>query len=124
MVNELFHQLASKISAVVGSPWAFMLAVVAITVWAICGPILGFSDSWQLIINTGTNITCLLMVFLIQNTQNRDSKAINLKLDELINAVRGARTGLVDLENASDEEIEKLGEEFKKIREKRASVKN
>ena len=119
-MSEIFHLIASRISALAGTPWAFMLAVIAISVWAIYGPVMGFSDSWQLIINTGTNITCLLMVFLIQNTQNRDSKAINLKLDELINAVRGARTGLVDLEDASDEEIEKLKEEFKKIRQKRA----
>jgi low affinity Fe/Cu permease len=86
-------------------------------VWAITGPIFNFSDTWQLIINTGTTIVTFLMVFLIQNTQNRDAKAIHLKLDELIKAVKGARTRLVDLEDLSDEELEKLQGEFKRLHE-------
>jgi low affinity Fe/Cu permease len=100
----------------VGSAWAFILAVGTLIVWGISGPIYGFSDTWQLIINTGTTIVTFLMVFLIQNTQNRDAKAIHLKLDELIHGLKGPHTGLVDLENLSDEELKKLEEAFKKLR--------
>ena len=99
----------------VGSPWAFMAALAVLAVWALTGPAFGFSDTWQLIINTATTIVTFLMVFLIQNTQNRDSKALHLKLDELIRAVSGARTGLVDLEDMTDDEIESLRKEFARL---------
>ena len=114
-MNEAFRKFAHKVSEATGTPWAFILAFTVIVVWAVTGPIFGYSDTWQLVINTGTTIITFLMVFLIQNTQNRDAKAIHLKLDELIKGVTGARTGLVDLENMSDEELEKLHEEFEDL---------
>lgn len=117
-MNELFRKFAHKTSVVVGSPWAFITAVTIIVIWGVTGPIFGFSDTWQLIINTGTTIVTFLMVFLIQNTQNRDAIAIHLKLDELICGVEGARTGLVDLEDLSDEELEQLQQEFQRLRER------
>lgn len=116
-MNELFRRFAHKTSELTGSPWAFLLAVVVVVIWAASGPFFGFSDTWQLVINTGTTIVTFLMVFLIQNMQNRDAKAIHLKLDELIRAVEGARTGMVDLEDLSDEELMRLQEEFKRLRE-------
>jgi len=88
-----------------------------VVVWSATGPVFGFSDTWQLVINTGTTIITFLMVFLIQNTQNRDARAIHLKLDELLRAVKDARTGMVDLEDMSDEELKRLQEEFKDLRE-------
>jgi low affinity Fe/Cu permease len=119
-MHELFRTFAHRMSAAVGSPWAFVFAVAVIVVWGASGPIFHFSDTWQLVINTGTTIITFLMVFLIQNTQNRDAKAVHLKLDELIKGVSGARTKLVDLENLSDEELEDLQEEFKRIHEREA----
>jgi low affinity Fe/Cu permease len=119
-MNNLFRRFANTTSAAVGSPWAFCLAVVIIVVWAVTGPIFGFSDTWQLIINTGTTIVTFLMVFLIQNTQNRDAKAIHLKLDELLRAIAGARTELVDLEDLSDEELQLLQQQFQQLRERTA----
>ena len=98
--------------------WAFIGAIVIIAVWALTGPAFHFSDTWQLIINTGTTIVTFLMVFLIQNTQNRDAKAVHLKLDELIRALRGARNNLVDLEKLSDEELKVLEEQFTRLRER------
>lgn len=100
-----------------GSPWAFIIAVLVVVVWAITGPIFKFSNTWQLIINTGTTIVTFLMVFLIQNTQNRDTRAIHLKLDELIRGVKGARNTMMDLEELSDEELDHLHKEFQRIRE-------
>jgi low affinity Fe/Cu permease len=117
-MNELFRKFAHKTSVVVGSPWAFIAAVAIIVVWAVSGPIFGFSDTWQLVINTGTTIVTFLMVFLIQNTQNRDAVAIHLKLDELIRGVKSARTSLVDLEDLSDAELEQLQQEFRRLRER------
>ena len=116
-MNEIFRKFANKTSEIVGSPWAFITAVAIIVVWAVTGPIFGFSDTWQLVINTGTTIITFLMVFLIQNTQNRDAKAIHLKLDELLRGVEGARTGLVDLEDLTDEDLKKLQAEFQHLRE-------
>src|SRR3982074_2481788 len=117
-MNELFRKFALATSAMVGSSWAFILAVLIIVVWAGTGPLFHYSDTWQLVINTGTTIITFLMVFLIQNTQNRDAKAIHLKLDELIRGVGGARTGLVDLEDLSDADLEELQEEFKRLHKK------
>src|SRR5258707_15575136 len=119
-MNELFRKFSQASSKVVGSSWSFILAVLIILIWAFTGPLFHYSDTWQLVINTGTTIITFLMVFLIQNTQNRDAKAIHLKLDELIKGVSGARTGLVNLENLSDKELEDLQEEFKSIHEREA----
>jgi low affinity Fe/Cu permease len=117
--NDFFRKFARHTSSGVGSPWAFVLAVAIIVVWALTGPIFHFSDTWQLVINTGTTIITFLMVFLIQNTQNRDAVAIHLKLDELIRALKGARNKLVDLEELSDEELEALKLEFHRLGEER-----
>lgn len=123
-MNEFFRKFAGKVSKIVGSGWAFILAVAIIIVWGITGPVFNFSDTWQLIINTGTTIITFLMVFLIQNTQNRDAKAIHLKLDELIHGLRGPHTGFVDLEEMSDEELEELEVAFRRMRERKGlSVK-
>jgi low affinity Fe/Cu permease len=115
-MREAFRKFAAATSRVVGSPWIFVLAVLLIVGWALSGPVFGYSDTWQLVINTTTTIVTFLMVFLIQNTQNRDSEAIHLKLDELIRAVHTARTRLVDLEDLSDEQLEELREEFQHLR--------
>src|SRR5437868_4300229 len=117
-MRELFRKFAQSISQAVGSSWAFILAVLIIIVWSITGPMFHFSDTWQLVINTGTTIITFLMVFLIQNTQNRDAKAIHLKLDELLKGVKGARTGLVNLEQLSDKELENLQKEFERLHER------
>jgi low affinity Fe/Cu permease len=123
-VNEFFRKFSAKVSRLVGTGWAFFLAVTIIIVWGITGPIFKFSDTWQLIINTGTTIITFLMVFLIQNTQNRDAKAIHLKLDELIHGLKGPHTGFVDLEEMSDEELEELEATFRKLRKSKGlSVK-
>lgn len=103
-----------------GTATAFLLALVIIIVWGLTGPVFGFSDTWQLVINTGTTIVTFLMVFLIQNTQNRDSKAMQLKLDELIRATR-ARDAFVELESLTDEELAALDQEFHKLHEKEAT---
>jgi low affinity Fe/Cu permease len=115
-MKDWFHAFANRMSQAAGSPFAFFSAVAVIIGWAVAGPAFGFSDTWQLVINTGTTIITFLIVFLIQNTQNRDARAMHLKLDELIKAVKGARTQLVDLEEMSDEELAKLQEEFKSLR--------
>jgi low affinity Fe/Cu permease len=117
-MNEAFRKFANKTSEAMGTPWAFIAAVLLILGWAITGPFFGFSEVWQLVINTGTTIITFLMVFLIQNTQNRDAKAIHLKLDELLRGVEGARTGMVDLEDLSEEQLRKLQNEFQRLRER------
>ena len=117
-MNELFRKLANPVSDATGSPWAFSIALATIVIWAVTGPLFVFSDTWQLAINTGTTVVTFLMVFLIQNTQNRDAKAVHLKLDELLRGVEGARTHLVDLENLSDNELDYLQTHFQTIREK------
>ena len=116
MVRDAFRVFARHSSIALGSAWAFAGAVLVILVWVLTGPMFHFSDTWQLVINTATTIVTFLMVFLIQNTQNRDAKAVHLKLDEVIRAVKGARNQLVDLENLSDEELKKLEEQFKSMR--------
>lgn len=116
-MHTFFRKFAAKTSETMGSPWAFIAAVTVILIWAGSGPLFGFSDTWQLVINTSTTIITFLMVFLIQNTQNRDAQAIHLKLDELLRALHGARTGMVDLEDLTDEELQKLKLEFQHLRE-------
>jgi low affinity Fe/Cu permease len=116
VVRDAFRCFAQRSSSVLGSAWSFCGAVLIIVVWLVTGPTFHFSDTWQLIINTATTVVTFLMVFLIQNTQNRDAKAMHLKLDELIRAVKGARNQLVDLENLSDDELKKLEEQFQRLR--------
>ncbi len=113
--KELFRGFSKRTSDLVGTPIAFLAAVGLIVVWAASGPTFRFSDTWQLVINTGTTIITFLMVFLIQTTQNRDSRAIHLKLDELIKALRGARNSVIDLERLSDDQLKKLEDEYKKL---------
>src|SRR5687767_15488620 len=114
-MRDLFRKFAQAISHAAGSPWAFILATLIILVWALAGPLFGYSDTWQLVVNTATTIVTFLMVFLIQSTQNRDARAIHLKLDELIRGVKGARTAMVALENATDEELAELQAEFDRL---------
>lgn len=118
MSINAFNNFAKHSAAVVGSPWAFVLAVIVVMTWVVTGPHFAYSDTWQLVINTGTTIVTFLMVFLIQNTQNRDAKAVHLKLDELIHGVRGARNSLIDLENLSDQELEVLQQQFERLRKR------
>lgn len=118
-MQNLFRKAAHVTSDKVGSPGAFAIAIGLILIWAVSGPFFGFSDTWQLIINTGTTILTFLTVFLIQNTQNRDARAIHLKLDELIRAIDPARNSLIDIEDMEDEEIAQLQEEFKDFRAKK-----
>ena len=119
-VQHAFHRFACKTADMVGSPWAFLGAVLIIVVWAILGPVFRYSDSWQLVINTSTTIITFLMVFLIQNTQSRDAKAFHLKLDELIHAIKGARNQMIDLENMTDEELDAIKKDFERISGRRA----
>ena len=116
VVSDAFRIFARRSSVILGSAWAFAGAALVILVWLLTGPTFHFSDTWQLIINTATTIITFLMVFLIQNTQNRDAKAVHLKLDELIRAIKDARNELVDLEDLSDEELKKLEEQFRRTR--------
>jgi len=121
VVNDAFRYFAQRSSILLGSAWAFCGAVLVILVWLVTGPTFHFSDTWQLIINTATTVVTFLMVFLIQNTQNRDAKAAHLKLDELIRAVKGARNQLVDLEELSDDDLKKLEEQFRRLRKQSES---
>ncbi len=116
-MNELFRRFATHVADRAGSSGFFILAVVIVLVWAMTGPWFHYSDTWQLVINTGTTIVTFLMVFLIQNTQNRDAKAMHLKLDELIRAVAGARNQLIDLQNSPEESIAQFVKESAKTRE-------
>lgn len=111
-----FGRFAARASSVVGSQWAFFIAVAVILVWAVTGPLFHYSNTWQLIINTGTTIITFLMVFLIQNTQNRDARAINLKLDELIHAIGTAKNQMIDIEHLSDADLDRIAEKFEKLR--------
>jgi len=118
VVSDAFRIIARRSSTVLGSAWAFAGALLVILVWVLTGPTFHFSDTWQLIINTATTVITFLMVYLIQNTQNRDAKAVHLKLDEMIRALKGARNQLVDLENLSDEDLKKLEKQFQRLRQK------
>ncbi len=115
-LTDAFHNFAKQLAAEVGSPWAFIAALGIVVVWSVTGPLFKYSDTWQLVINTGTTIVTFLMVFLIQNTQNRDAKAVHLKLDELIRCIKGARNTLIDLEEMSEEELDNLQRQFVKLR--------
>ncbi len=115
-MSEFFRRMAKRIAGAIGSPYAFVCALGGITLWALLGPVFGFSDTWQLVINTSTTIITFLVVFMIQNTQNRDSKALHLKLDELIRSIDAARNGLIDSEDLSDAELERLEHEFAQLR--------
>lgn len=114
--NDGFGRFAAMASGWLGSKWAFAGAGLIIVVWAVTGPLFHFSDTWQLVINTGTTIVTFLMVFLIQNTQNRDARAINLKLNELIRAIDKARDQMIDIENLSDLELDELQAKYEKIK--------
>src|SRR5581483_10641910 len=107
-IHDRFRHFAQAVARAVGRSWVFAIACAVVIVWALTGPLYHYSDTWQLVINTGTTIVTFLMVFLIQNTQNRDNLAINLKLDELIKGVKGARNRFVSLEQYSDQELEQL----------------
>jgi low affinity Fe/Cu permease len=116
VINELFKNFSISVSKAMGSPWAFTLAVTLIVLWACLGPLFGFSDTWQLVINTSTTIITFLMVFLIQNTQNRDARVSSLKLDELIRASKGARDAMIELQVLSDDDLDALEDEFNTLR--------
>jgi low affinity Fe/Cu permease len=113
-----FADSARQTSVMLGSPWAFALACAAVVAWGIAGVFFHFSDAWQLVINTGTTIATFLMVFLLQNTQNRDAKALHLKLDELIRSTKTARNRLIDLENCTEQELDELQDEFERVRKR------
>ena len=114
-MRDVFRRFASRTSESVGSPAAFVIGLTLIVLWGATGPLFGYSDSWQLVVNTATTIVTFLMVFLIQSTQNRDARAIHLKLDELLRGVQGARTAMVALENSTDEELAEFQEEFDRL---------
>ena len=118
VVSDGFRLFARRSSMVLGSAWAFGIAILIIVIWGVTGPAFHYSNTWQLIINTGTTIVTFLMVFLIQNTQNRDAKAAHLKLDEIIRAVEGARNELIDLEKLADEDLTSLEKQFERVRKK------
>lgn len=117
-MKEVFRKASAKIANAMGTASAFIISCLIVLVWGLTGPIFDYSDTWQLYINTGTTVATFLMVFVIQNTQNRDSKAVHLKLDELIHSSKSARNTFVELENLSDEELALLDEEFRVLHEK------
>jgi low affinity Fe/Cu permease len=117
-VSELFNRIAKATSRATGHPIAFVLAVVVIVVWAVSGPVFGFSDTWQLVINTGTTIATFLMVFLIQNTQNRDQAAVQIKLDELIRVQLGAHNATLDIEDMTEPQLEELRARYEALAKK------
>ena len=116
---EMFRRVAHRTAFEVGRPWAFALALGIIVVWAVTGPIFHYSDTWQLVINTGTTIVTFLMVFLIQNTQNRDSHEIHIKLDELIRANRRARNNFIALDVLTDEELSELQRDLERLAQRK-----
>ena len=116
VVSDVFRLFAKRSSKMLGSAWAFAAAILIILIWGVTGPMFHYSDTWQLIINTGTTIVTFLMVFLIQNTQNRDAKAVHLKLDELIRALKNARNELIDLEKLGDQDLVTLEKQFERVR--------
>lgn len=121
-MKDFFRKFSHQTSEIVGSPGAFIVALSLLLIWALTGPVFHFSDTWQLVINTATTIITFLMVFLIQNTQNRDARALHLKLDELIRSIKGARNMMVDLEELSDDELERLQTQFRRISQKSSQI--
>lgn len=117
-MREVFRKLGDATAQAVGTPLAFLLALAVVVVWALTGPAFAYSDTWQLIINTGTTIVTFLMVFLIQGTQTRDTRILNLKLDELLRALEGARTGFVSLNDMSDADLEEVQRQFSTLADK------
>jgi low affinity Fe/Cu permease len=117
LYNVWFAKTAAKAAGWVGSPWAFTLATLAIALWAASGTYFHYSDTWQLVINTATTIITFLVVFLIQNTQNRNDRAVQLKLDEVIRSIRSAHNEMIDIEELSDPELEKLAKQYHRVRE-------
>jgi low affinity Fe/Cu permease len=117
-LHHAFTTFSKWAAHAAGHPWAFCLALAVIIVWGISGPLFSFSDTWQLVVNTGTTIVTFLMVFLIQNTQNRDTGAMQAKLDELIRAIEGAHNALLDLEELDEEEIEHIRRDYRKLADK------
>ena len=113
-----FSRFANGAARATGRPATFLLAVVIVVVWAATGPLFGFSDTWQLVINTGTTIVTFLMVFLIQNTQNRDAEAMHVKMDELIRAVEGAHNALLDLEELEEKDLDAIRERYRRLAQK------
>lgn len=113
--KTVFTRCSRVVSDAVGSPFAFYVAVLVVIAWALCGPVFKYSDTWQLVINTGTTILTFLMVFVIQNTQNRDTRALQLKLDELIRATKGAHNALLDLEELEDKELREFQKQFEEL---------
>lgn len=120
-MHHLFRKIAQEASRIMGTPWAFAIATIAVVAWALSGPYFGFSDTWQLIINTATTVLTFLAVFLIQNTQNRDAQAIHLKLDELIKAQKDARNTMIDVEDLTDAQLDSLQKEFVQFRKQQES---
>jgi len=120
-MNEMFRKFSHRVSVLAGSPGAFALALLALLAWAATGPLFHYSDTWQLVINTGTTIVTFLIVFLIQNTQNRDARATHLKLDELVRAIANARNSMLDVQDLPEEDMERLQKEFQKLREQSAA---
>ena len=114
-LSAMFKRFASAASRATGKPITFVLAALIVAVWGVSGPLFGFSDTWQLVINTGTTIITFLMVFLIQNTQNRDTEAMQIKLDELIRATQGANNRLLDLEELEDRELEAFRDSYESL---------
>ncbi len=121
-MTDMFRRVSEAASHAVGTYWAFLAACAIVIVWAATGRLFDYSDTWQLFINTGTTIVTFLMVFLIQNTQNRDARIVSLKLDELLRAVQGARTGMVELDEMSDEDLLVVQREFHRLRERYAPL--
>ncbi len=121
-MRDHFATAARVTSRTLGTPKAFAVAVAIVVLWGLSGPFFGFSDTWQLVINTSTTIVTFLMVFLIQNTQNRDALAMHLKLDELIQSMEGARDRLIGLEESTDGEMDKVHKEFQKVVKEEVSV--
>jgi low affinity Fe/Cu permease len=122
--TDLFNAFARQSAAAVGSPWMFLMAIVVVIGWIALGPTFHYSNTWQLVINTATTIITFLIVFLIQNTQNRDAKAIHLKLDELIHKIKGARNNLIALETCTDEELEQLQQQFERLKRSQSGAKD
>jgi low affinity Fe/Cu permease len=117
-LTRWFARFANTSATLVGSPWMFLLALATIVVWVVTGPLFHFSEGWQLVINSWTNIATFIVVFLIQNSQNRDSRAMNLKLDELIRSIQQAQNDMIHIERLTDKELEVLAERYERIRKR------